>query len=444
MPELDDHKTDSLFQVGAGRHDFEYEPAAWEQMEVLLNADDSARRRRIFWFLGIAVVILLSLIFFGYQDWGADELKTEPTLTELDSQQESTSATTTPIRIEDGIMDESVDEIGTDATINASITEEEVVSITTPDPSLNAKNNLAAVPASSPQKRTEERTSVIKSKSSDIDSQPVESSESIKTDDESPAEPTSDPDEVLKREASAFPLRTDQLVIILPQQPIPFLDYERKLPEKEIQLIKSTTAASATPLISVGLSAGLVLGSVETAGFGTTRPRFGAKVDYRLGKKFSIGTGAYLNKVYYKADGEDYKAGEEIWTDGIEPESILADCNVLEIPLSLTFFPKGSNKSGLYAATGLTSYFMMKEVFAFNYDSPRDDLIKGWKEENTNKHLLGLGHFNLGYQRKNGQRSAFQIESFVHLPLQGIGHGKVNLITAGASINYTFGLKRKK
>lgn len=443
MPELDDHKTDSLFQVGAGRHDFEYEPAAWEQMEGLLNADDAARRRRFLWFLGIAILLLILLFFFGNQYWTSEELKAEPILTEQNKRTELTPPVATPNSMDESDKEEVIDNDQSNAN---KIISPSTLAPSSTSPGLNNRTlKLRKEVSPNPQKSVIENTSGTNLRSSKIGTESTPSDQSDRLANRTPVEPALQPAENLTSKDLGAQRPTEKRLTPLPQQAIPFLTYEEKLPAiKFLPVVDADESEAKAPLISVGLSAGMVFGSVESAGFGTTRPRFGAKIDYRLGKKFSIGTGAYLNKVYYKADGEDYKAGEEIWTDGIEPESILADCNVLEVPLSLTFFPRGSNKSGLYAATGLTSYFMMKEVFTFDYDSPRDDLIKGWKEENTNKHLLGLGHFNLGYQRKNGQRSAFQIESFIHLPLQGIGHGKVNLITAGASINYTFGLKRKK
>ena len=437
MPELDDHKTDSLFQVGAGRHDFEYEPAAWEQMEVLLNADEAARRRRLLWFLDMVVMLLFTLFIFGYQYWEA----AEPILTEQSSARELPPITTAPKRMEEGAKVETIDD-DVNKNIPAST---ENTSSTTPSAGNSALKLKKRASSATPQKSVKESTSGTKPKSSGIGVESIQSDQSSTVDNEVPVEPALRPTENLMSKAPVSQRRTANRIIPLPLQLIPLLTYKEKLPDIEVLPVKgANTLEIKAPLISVGISAGLVFGSVESSGFGATRSRFGAKIDYRLGNKFSIGTGAYLNKVFYKADGENYKAEDNIWTDGIEPESILAECNVLEIPLSLTYFSRGSNKSGLYAAAGLTSYFMMKEVFTFDYDSPRDDLIKGWKEENTNQHLLGLGHFNLGYQRKSGQRSAFQIESFIHLPLQGIGHGKVNLITAGASVNYTFGFKRKK
>ncbi|MCB0638542.1 MAG: hypothetical protein KDC54_18055, partial [Lewinella sp.] len=57
MPEWTDKDTDKLFQEGANRYDFTYDPTAWEAMEQLLDRD--RRRRLLWWWLGAVVVLLL-------------------------------------------------------------------------------------------------------------------------------------------------------------------------------------------------------------------------------------------------------------------------------------------------------------------------------------------------------------------------------------------------
>jgi len=58
---------DALFQEGSERHEFEYNEAAWGQMENLLERRD--RRRRLIWWM-IGATLSLLLIVFAYTIWG--------------------------------------------------------------------------------------------------------------------------------------------------------------------------------------------------------------------------------------------------------------------------------------------------------------------------------------------------------------------------------------
>lgn len=183
---------------------------------------------------------------------------------------------------------------------------------------------------------------------------------------------------------------------------------------------------------------------VEVGDFGPADSRFGLKLDYRFSNKLSIGAGVTHSNVCYRVDGTEYKAATNFFPEG-PPKDVLSDCDILEVPLSLTWHPQGSDQSGLYLSGGVTSYFMLIERFDFKYENEVSDLSpKTWREDDTNRHLFGMGQFSLGYQRKAGRRSAFQVESFVQLPLTGIGQGQVNLLTVGASVNYTFDFRKKR
>ncbi|NJL74404.1 MAG: hypothetical protein HC892_04505 [Saprospiraceae bacterium] len=61
MPDWTPKDIDHLFKVGSEQYNFEYNPAAWAQMEALLDRD---RRKKLiwWWFWGIFIsAIILSL-----------------------------------------------------------------------------------------------------------------------------------------------------------------------------------------------------------------------------------------------------------------------------------------------------------------------------------------------------------------------------------------------
>jgi hypothetical protein len=86
---------------------------------------------------------------------------------------------------------------------------------------------------------------------------------------------------------------------------------------------------------------------------------------------------------------------------------------------------------------------MLRENYSYEYTQTDSDLRKDWTVKRENRHLLGIGHFNLGWQQKLKGRSALKIEAFYHLPLTGVGHGQVWLRSAGVSVNYLFDFRKK-
>ncbi|MFT7121815.1 MAG: hypothetical protein ACJAZ9_002003 [Neolewinella sp.] len=459
MPELDDHKTDELFQVGAGRHDFKYEPAAWEQMESLLDADDDSRRRRIAWFVGLGVLLALLLAFIGYQNMSATfaAVLDGPIATEQqlgDNAADNAAGSGVPPVAPSSISDAATDNKRTPSTESAP-NGQETVDVKDAQ-TVNGTSGVTGANRNTNPSGPVRTVPTLTSTSGDGVDPPVSVGISVIDKENDPEAAANGPITLENSANSNTGIPESEIALVnnlatvaispLNGLPLTGVSFNRPLKEVKIEAPAKVEFATASKSgFAVGVSAGMVLGNVQAEGFAKLRPRFGAKIDYRLNNKFSVGTGAYLNQVCYRASGDEYKASAGFWTDDVKPETVQADCNVLEIPFSLTFHPRGNDKSGFYFAGGLTSYLMLTEQFTFNYGSDEPVGAKqDWREENTNQHFLGLGHFNFGYQRKSGKKSAFQVESFVHLPLQGIGHGQIKLFTVGASVNYTLDFRKRK
>jgi len=195
--------------------------------------------------------------------------------------------------------------------------------------------------------------------------------------------------------------------------------------------------------LAVAIAAGVILGRSGADPFAMVQPRLGVDLEYRLGKKFALSTGAYFNEVCYRTSGENYTAKSDFWTDGIQPETVQGECNVLELPLSVNYYFNGSRENSFYVSAGAISYLMLREDYKYEYDaSAPADVRKGWKERNNNQHFMGMAHFNFGFQKTVGKKSALKLESYVHLPLTGVGHGQVRLFSAGMTAKYLFDFRK--
>lgn len=425
--------TDALFQESADRHSFSYEPEAWEQMETLLDAEQATRRRRVGWYTGIGSVLVILLLYVIGQRYGSPPPGPQETIPAHPSADKKSDAVITPGKIYR-------------EAIGASDSPAEPSQI----PRGSRRDVTAATAAN---EAFPDNDVVAADRGREIQDQQSKTFMGLGFDREKtntlPPATVVPPNSIVRPAAPAQPIRPVTARTAVPViEPLPILPvlhtvFQAEWPEAEIlPPDNGHLPAAGSPLISAGVAAGTVFGAVGNSAFGQGGVRFGAKINYHLGRKFAFGTGLYLNSVKYQASGEEYLTEEGFWTYDVQPESVFAQCDILDIPLSFTYHLRGSDKSGLYVATGVTSYLMLKEFYAYEYEIPNNDFIKSWTETNTNRHYLGLGVLSLGYQRKRGRRSAFQLESFIHLPLQKIGHGRVKLMAAGASVNYVFGFKK--
>ncbi|MTB52538.1 outer membrane beta-barrel protein [Lewinella sp. W8] len=425
MPNLEDHNMDKMFQVGAERHDFSYNPEAWEQMTILLDEDKKRRRRALWWWLGLGMLLLLgglSYLMLQQPVAGAKQAA-DATVTEH-SDERAGSEIPAPKVTEPAGPSVERDEIQMETPQLSPVVSQENSSSTpnslpTPTGSLSQKTDRNLI-AETPLGGAEEPAGA-----------PVPPTEALRA------------ESIAQEEISQAPLAA-----IGPLSPMPTvtLMVETTIPERSVhpQTLPDPDAKEKVASgFAAGIGGGLVFGAVADDGFAMAQPRYGGKVEYRLHDKWAFGTGAYLNDVCYQTTTENYTAKAGFWTDGILPSTITGQCRVLEVPLLATYYFRGSRASGPYVSGGLTTYFMLREDYDFTYDFEYPNVIKSWREENEYQHFLGMGQFSIGYQQAMKRKSAFQLESFVQLPLTGIGHGEVRLMTIGASLSYTFDFRKR-
>ncbi|MDT3405528.1 hypothetical protein [Mucilaginibacter terrae] len=198
---------------------------------------------------------------------------------------------------------------------------------------------------------------------------------------------------------------------------------EKKKPSEEIigakhPIVLSIIAApdfngvgSAFSRTQIGTNAGLLLS------VGITRKLF-------------ITTGAVYARKPYMVGMDKYKTS---FTFGTQPNDVSADCRVLDIPLNIDYQLYNKGRNLLSIGTGLSSYFMLRENYHFNYNQyyvgPSDYNIR-----NQNKHILGVVNLNATYQRRINSQFGFNVQPYMKLPITNIGYGQVNLKSTGVAI----------
>ncbi|UKJ07605.1 outer membrane beta-barrel protein [Solitalea lacus] len=180
--------------------------------------------------------------------------------------------------------------------------------------------------------------------------------------------------------------------------------------------------------------------SFKDASFGGD---FGIGVSMSLSKRWSVSTGAVYAKMVYSTGFENYKPSNPL-SFNYSPQSIDADCRVLDIPLNLHYKVLDKNKNRITLGAGLSSYIMLREEYKFNYaySSPSDP--KYYEVNNQNKHWFSVANFQLQYDRKISPTTSIGIQPFVKVPLDGVGYSQVKLQSVGVAVKFNFDLNKNK
>lgn len=222
-------------------------------------------------------------------------------------------------------------------------------------------------------------------------------------------------------------------------------------------LPEPTTSApvrKATPRLS-GLSV-LLFASPDLSGIGlinVDRPgsNAGLAVQYQITDRLSVNAGAMFSTKRYQTSASAYVwpsyAYMEVW-----PDEIAGVCKMIDVPVNVRYDwllrPRGDGQAPArwFASAGLTSYFIQREVYSYEYANPADPRIKarGWDNRKAGRPGGSFGFSNLnisvGYEQPISPRLSWQVEPFMKVPLQQVGYFKVRLLSTGAFIGLRYRL----
>lgn len=427
MSELSPKELDKLLQDGSEQYDFEYNPEAWAQMETLLDKD---RRRRLFWwwFLGAGVLLLAVAIGFWWK---------------MDSEK-MISQSTAQTHEQPAIQNQQIEP----STPNKTLLEKEAIE-NQPLKNMGTLEQPQSLPATpkTPVVKKEKNGETMRFDSAQRpDTQRFDSAQRPSAQRPSVQHPTVQHPTVQNNVPENPRPDTNLALARLPALPFAVLEMDsKKLPSLRLPDFVSEdgspreTKQPKDIAFLVGLSA-----NAETASAGLDRfskPNnigIGGHLEVRYGGKYSTGIGAQYIRIKYEAGAGKYLPGSDFWINDIEPESTEATCKILEVPVWLGYYPKGHSQTGFYAKIGLSSYFMLKEYYHYNYAVYDPNLLPGWGEKNNYRHWFGIGLVSVGYNKMLGRKTSLQIAPYLQIPLTEVGHGEIKLWSAGLSLAYNF------
>ncbi len=176
-----------------------------------------------------------------------------------------------------------------------------------------------------------------------------------------------------------------------------------------------------------------------------------SKTGTNVGLLFSIGinkltvtTGvAYSYKPYntpfngYQNSGSTYSSG---YSFKANPINVLADCRMLDIPLNIDYQLFNKNRNKLSIGTGLSSYIMLKESYAYEYADPTARVPRGYSVASPGKYLFGVMNLQATYTRQVNAKVGISVQPYFKLPLGEVGASQVRLQSAGVAIGLSLNI----
>jgi len=177
-------------------------------------------------------------------------------------------------------------------------------------------------------------------------------------------------------------------------------------------------------------SAGPDVSKAGSSKTGKTTLAYGLGVGYTM-NRITLRTGIFASKKIYWANANDYELSHPI-PPTVKFVGADANCDVVEVPLKVSYSFVEKGKNSVFGGAGLSSYFMKKEKYVYNYET-------GWgtsytypyETKNENKHYFSVLNLSAGYSREISKTVSLTAEPYVDVPLVGIGVGKVHLNSAG-------------
>ena len=440
MPEWPNSEMDKLFQEGSEQYDFEYNPEAWQQMDNLLNQQER-RRRALWWIFGslfIALFFVLFSFFFFVKNAPEPITDSEKTSTIGPSKNQSAIEPTPPeashstdIGQQENVLGETIQQEqalppASDNGANADTDFQQESSIIKAVP--NKASSSLETKATAPLVRPIARNSTSENETDSF-------AQHSKTEDESLVsfENTHENGGLSLTDGKAVPLLV--LPNYLPYPAIPFFidNYPPvlKLPVPTVPDKDGDRSNKPEPSFLIGLLGASEFNSVGQGDYTERNWKFGLQLEYRFANRFAIKTGANYIHMWYDAGKDEYIPEKGFWVDGIAPVSTRGLCNMVEIPILLSYYFKGHQNDGFFATAGVASYIILEEHYWYKYENPPTDPIRYWRSYADEPNWLNIGHISVGYSKFFSGKWSVQISPYVQVPLTGVGHGDVKIYSLG-------------
>ncbi len=126
---------------------------------------------------------------------------------------------------------------------------------------------------------------------------------------------------------------------------------------------------------------------------------------------------------------------------GMIINNLKSNSSVIEIPLKVRYDFMSKNNSDLFVTGGVSSYIITKEKNIYNVTLNGNQEKLGEVYKKNNYGLPAVANVSIGYEHSVSKNLNVRIETFLKIPLQGMGVGSLPVTSAGLQIGITGRLK---
>ncbi|MFU1855555.1 outer membrane beta-barrel protein [Sphingobacterium sp. NGMCC 1.201703] len=415
MMEKDKNKIDEIFREGLDEANFDFQESHWEEMESRLNNDRNKRKSTLYFLtaLSMAAAAVLALFFIWDKDVPVGSKK-------MDNSGESAAINRSEKQVGDTIIQDDLSRVTPQRkTENIKSALKEDVDFSLGEKTggeLIQNSTIGALPKANSGilRRIETKTDFTVPKMKTKVGQLPGFNLSI-----DPVETTG-----------------DRLAALYNQKQVEELRVQKREPSV------------------LTLLAGPDLTSVKGAGKSSLSQNIGLAYSYPLTKGLSVSVGAIYAKKNYKSAYSFYAPSNPPQSTQL-PSQVSAVCDVIDVPLTANYTVLKSKKVKFNVSAGLSSYFMLKEKYTFDYEAesshggkkgavyePKgsygDKKSATYEVNGENQHIFGVADFSISVEKKISNKVNIGVKPFVKIPLTGIGYGNVDLQSKGVAV--TLGL----
>lgn len=172
---------------------------------------------------------------------------------------------------------------------------------------------------------------------------------------------------------------------------------------------------------------------IENAGF-----TYGLLFGYQVNKKWSVETGAFLDRKYYYTEGKHINTSKMYLPANTWIDDAYGNCRMIEVPVSVKYNFSIHRNSNLFATVGSSSYIMQKENYTYNYYYGTTGPVPHKKEyKNSSTNLFSALSVSAGYTHHLGNFGDVRIEPYLKLPLSGMGIVDLPFLSTGLQVGFT-------
>ncbi len=199
------------------------------------------------------------------------------------------------------------------------------------------------------------------------------------------------------------------------------------------------------PIFAIGVLASSDLNGVNSS-FQQSKigGNFGAIFSVTL-KKWTISTGAQYDIKPYLTSFDNYHTAYQFPTN---PSSVKADCRMLDIPLNVNYQVYHQRANSITIGTGLSSYFMLREDYKFNYDNGGAYGYDGstptgpshYTVVNRNHNILSVLNIDATYTHQINSKFGVTVQPYTKVPLSDVGASQVRLQSTGVAFGINWNI----